>query len=91
MKLISWNVNGLRATMGKGFLEFAKEADPGYPLHTGNENAGRTGGSAFRRVSSVLVFSREERLFRDGPCSRRKSLSVSDAGSVLRSTITRGV
>ena len=28
MKLISWNVNGLRAAMGKGFLEFAKEADP---------------------------------------------------------------
>ena len=25
MKLISWNVNGLRAAMGKGFLDFAKE------------------------------------------------------------------
>ena len=28
MKLISWNVSGLRAAMGKGFLEFAKDADP---------------------------------------------------------------
>lgn len=27
MKLISWNVNGLRAAMGKGFLEFAAEQD----------------------------------------------------------------
>ena len=27
MKLISWNVNGIRACAQKGFLEFFKEAD----------------------------------------------------------------
>lgn len=27
MKLISWNVNGLRACLGKGFLDFCKSAD----------------------------------------------------------------
>ena len=27
MKLISWNVNGLRACMEKGFLDFFREAD----------------------------------------------------------------
>lgn len=27
MKLISWNVNGLRACLGKGFLDFWKQAD----------------------------------------------------------------
>lgn len=27
MKLISWNVNGLRACLGKGFLEFFRQAD----------------------------------------------------------------
>ncbi len=27
MKLISWNVNGLRAIMNKGFLDYVKEAD----------------------------------------------------------------
>lgn len=27
MKLISWNVNGIRAAMGKGFLDFAKAQD----------------------------------------------------------------
>ena len=26
-KMISWNVNGLRACVGKGFLDFFKEAD----------------------------------------------------------------
>ena len=28
MKLISWNVNGIRAAMGKGFLEFVREESP---------------------------------------------------------------
>ena len=27
MKLITWNVNGLRACLGKGFLDFCKEQD----------------------------------------------------------------
>ncbi len=27
MKLISWNVNGLRACTGKGFMDFFKETD----------------------------------------------------------------
>lgn len=27
MKLVSWNVNGLRAVMGKGFMDFFNEAD----------------------------------------------------------------
>ena len=26
-RLISWNVNGLRACVGKGFLDYFKEAD----------------------------------------------------------------
>ncbi len=28
MKLISWNVNGIRAAMGKGFLDFVREESP---------------------------------------------------------------
>ena len=27
MKLVSWNVNGLRACLGKGFLDFARQSD----------------------------------------------------------------
>lgn len=30
MKIITWNVNGLRACMGKGFLDFVKEEDPDF-------------------------------------------------------------
>ena len=30
MKFISWNVNGLRACLGKGFLEFFKEQSPDF-------------------------------------------------------------
>jgi len=29
-KLISWNVNGLRSVLGKGFLDFSREADADY-------------------------------------------------------------
>ncbi len=28
MKLFSWNVNGLRACMGKGFSDFFRQAQP---------------------------------------------------------------
>ena len=28
MKLISWNVNGLRAALGKGFLDYVAAEDP---------------------------------------------------------------
>ena len=28
MKLVSWNVNGIRAVLGKGFLEFVKKENP---------------------------------------------------------------
>ena len=27
MKMISWNVNGIRACVGKNFMDFFKEAD----------------------------------------------------------------
>ena len=27
MKLVSWNVNGLRACLGKGFLEYCAQED----------------------------------------------------------------
>ena len=28
MKIISWNVNGIRAVLKKGFLDFINDADP---------------------------------------------------------------
>ena len=41
MKLISWNVNGLRACLGKGFLEYFDDAGRGRLLPAGDQAAGR--------------------------------------------------
>ena len=30
MRLISWNVNGLRACLGKGFIESMRELEPDF-------------------------------------------------------------
>lgn len=89
MKLISWNVNGLRAAMGKGFLEFAKEADP--DILCIQETKMQEGQAEVPLEGYHQYCVQQRRKAIPGrPCSRRKSLSVSDAGSVLRSTITRG-
>ena len=42
MKLISWNVNGLRACVGKGFLEYFTSVDEEYFLRAGNKATRRT-------------------------------------------------
>ena len=42
MKLISWNVNGLRAVINKGFMDFFKSSKCRYFLHSRNKNARRT-------------------------------------------------
>ena len=42
MKFISWNVNGLRACVKKGFTEFFEQADADFFLYTGNKASGRT-------------------------------------------------
>ena len=37
MKLISWNVNGIRACVKKGFLDFFKETDADIFLPSRNQ------------------------------------------------------
>lgn len=44
MKLISWNVNGIRACVQKGFLDFSG-GGRGYFLYPGDEDAGGTTGT----------------------------------------------
>ena len=40
MKLISWNVNGIRACMGKGFADISPGEGNNYPLqYSGMENS----------------------------------------------------
>ena len=42
MKFISWNVNGIRACVQKGFMDFFKEADQVQAaLPAGDKDAGR--------------------------------------------------
>ena len=41
-KLISWNVNGLRACVGKGFLDFFKEVGCRCILYSGEQASGGT-------------------------------------------------
>ena len=40
MKLISWNVNGLRACVQKGFLDYMKAAECGHFLYPGKQTSG---------------------------------------------------
>lgn len=40
MKFISWNVNGLRACVGKGFEESFNALDADFFLSAGNKDAG---------------------------------------------------
>ena len=42
MKLVSWNVNGLRACLGKGFLDFCAVRRRGRHLPAGDEDAARS-------------------------------------------------
>ena len=41
-KLISWNVNGIRACAGKGFMDFFNSIDADIFLYTGVQDAGGT-------------------------------------------------
>ena len=43
MRLISWNVNGLRACLNKGFLAFCGPCGRGCHLSAGDEDAAGAG------------------------------------------------
>ena len=48
-KFVSWNVNGLRAVMNKGFEDFFREADAdAFCLSFEHRNAGKPLGEAAR-------------------------------------------
>ena len=55
MKLISWNVNGLRACVKKGFLDYFKsEMDADIFCLQETKLAGRTNRFRSRGISSIL-------------------------------------
>ena len=57
-KMISWNVNGLRACLGKGFLEYVK--------YSGKQVSGRAGRAGASGISPVLELRGEKGIFRNG-------------------------
>ena len=64
MKLISWNVNGLRACEGKGFSDVFRELDADFFCL--QETKMQEGQLDLRRVSVVLELCRQEGLQRNG-------------------------
>ena len=74
MKLISWNVNGLRAVMKKNFFDFVKEADPDVlclqetKMQEGQETVELEGYHQYwcsaekKGYSGTLTFSKQEPL-----------------------------
>ena len=65
MKFISWNVNGLRACLKKGFLDFLPTGGPRLLLPSGDQDGAGTGGcGAERRGLGVLELCGEEGILR---------------------------
>ena len=84
MKLISWNVNGLRACMTKGFMDFFNEADADiFCLQETKLQAGQI---------EMKLPGYEQRRKRAIPGRRflqSRNLCRSHTASELRNTITR--
>ena len=85
MKLISWNVNGIRACVQKGFLEFFREADADIfclqetKLQAGQIELDLEGyeqywNYAVKKGYSVLELCREKRVFRNGCIYKKETI-----------------
>ncbi len=72
MKLISWNVNGLRACLKKGFEDTFNAAGRGCVLHSGNQNAARPGGFCPRRLYTEYINSAEKKGYSARPDAVRR-------------------
>ena len=73
-KMISWNVNGLRACLGKGFLEYVKESDADiFCIQESKCQEGQVELS-FRDITSTGI-TRRKRDIPERRCSQRKSRS----------------
>ena len=63
MKFISWNVNGIRACVTKGFLDYFHEMDADFfCIQESKCQAGQI-ESTIRRLPSILELCREKRVF----------------------------
>ena len=74
MRLISWNVNGLRACVNKGFLDFFKEIDADiFCIQESKLQEGQI-QLELERVPSVLELCGEEGIFRDSNFHQSRAL-----------------
>ena len=83
MKLISWNVNGLRACLGKGFTDYFAQQDADFFCL--QETKMQPGQAQIPAPDyGVFQFSREKRLFRHGD-SRQADAAFGQNGHGQRS------
>ena len=88
-RLISWNVNGLRACVGKGFLDYFKEADA--DIFCIQESKLQAGQIQLDLPGYHQYWNYAEKRVIPAPlCLQRKSLWRLHTASALRSTTTRG-
>ena len=71
-KMISWNVNGLRACLGKGFLEYLKETDA--DIFCIQESKLQEGQVDLDLITSTGIMRRKKDI-PERRCLRRKSRS----------------
>ena len=64
MRLVSWNVNGLRACLNKGFLDFCAFAGADVICPAGDKDAPGAGGLRPARLPPLLEQRRQGRLLR---------------------------
>ena len=66
MKFISWNVNGLRACVQKGFTELFSGSGCGYFLYSGEQSCRKDRLIwTLRGIMQYWNYAEEKRLFRD--------------------------
>ena len=91
MKLISWNVNGLRACMTKGFMDFFNEADADiFCLQETKLSGGAESKMKLPGYESVSGIMRRKRAIPGRRFLQSRNLCRSHTASELRSMITRG-
>lgn len=66
MKLVSWNVNGLRACLGKGFLDYCAQENADVICLQETKLQPEQARLRAGRLSSLFLFRREKGLFRHG-------------------------
>ena len=84
MKLISWNVNGLRACLGKGFTDYFAQQDADFFCLQETKIAARSGADPRAGLCGVFELGREKRLFRHGN-SRQADAAFGQNGHGQRS------